>query len=253
MAVGGKVPAMAGLDCSRVIMSPHCDHFLFLSMPLLFNLQSLLDKTWVMLWYVLLSQRTYEGGECRGMGKRQGVWVWEWRGMKGWVVWWLDGVDVSVMTWCQTLCHCQCQLHQLILQWSATVQCVSKPLCCCMFHQLHGVAVVLFHCFFSSSITTLTLPSNSYINLEDCTCKRQAYSSEAFDHMMKKGCSVHANFTIWKRKQFLFTTQFVFFHNFATTQERFEHFFQQCLRLSFSFLFILISENIKQKQRHNWT
>ena len=26
-------------------------------------------------------------------------------------VWWLDGVDVSVMAWCQTLCHCQ---------WSAT-------------------------------------------------------------------------------------------------------------------------------------
>ena len=29
--------------------------------------------------------------------------------MKGWGVWWLDGVDVSVMAWCQTLCHCQCQ------------------------------------------------------------------------------------------------------------------------------------------------
>ena len=44
-------------------------------------------------------------------------------------VWWLDGVDVSVMAWCQTLCHCQCQPHQPIPQWSATVQCVSKPLC----------------------------------------------------------------------------------------------------------------------------
>ena len=22
-------------------------------------------------------------------------------------VWWLEGVDVSVMAWCQTLCHCQ--------------------------------------------------------------------------------------------------------------------------------------------------
>ena len=44
-------------------------------------------------------------------------------------VWWLDGVDVSVMAWCQTLCHCQCQSHQLIPQWSATVQCVSKPVC----------------------------------------------------------------------------------------------------------------------------
>ena len=27
-------------------------------------------------------------------------------------VWWLDGVDVCVMAWCQTLCHCQCQPHQ---------------------------------------------------------------------------------------------------------------------------------------------
>ena len=44
-------------------------------------------------------------------------------------VWWLDGVDVSVMAWCQTLCHCQCLPHQPISQWSATVQCVSKPLC----------------------------------------------------------------------------------------------------------------------------
>ena len=44
-------------------------------------------------------------------------------------VWWLDGVDVSVMAWCQTLCHCQCQSHQPIPQWSVTVQCVSKPLC----------------------------------------------------------------------------------------------------------------------------
>ena len=41
----------------------------------------------------------------------------------------MDGVDVSVMAWCQTLCHCQCQPHQPIPQWSATVQCVSKPLC----------------------------------------------------------------------------------------------------------------------------
>ena len=46
--------------------------------------------------------------------RRQGVWVWEWRGMKGWVVLWLDGVDVSVIDWCQTLCHYQCQTHQPI-------------------------------------------------------------------------------------------------------------------------------------------
>ena len=44
-------------------------------------------------------------------------------------VWWLDGVDVSVMAWCQTLCFCQCQSHQPIPQLSATVQCVSKSLC----------------------------------------------------------------------------------------------------------------------------
>ena len=39
---------------------------------------------------------------------------------------WLDGVDVSVMAWCQTLCHRQCQPRQPIPQWSATVQFVSK-------------------------------------------------------------------------------------------------------------------------------
>ena len=58
-------------------------------------------------------------------------------------VWWLDGVDVCVMAWCQTLCHCQCLSHQPIPQWSAIVQCVSKPFivllplqsvcwCCCV-------------------------------------------------------------------------------------------------------------------------
>ena len=57
-------------------------------------------------------------------------------------VWWLDGVDVSVMAWCQTLCHCHCQSHQPIPQWSATVQCVSKPLCCCHFNQCVGAAVL---------------------------------------------------------------------------------------------------------------
>ena len=29
-------------------------------------------------------------------------------------VWWLDGVDVSVMAWCHKLCHCHCQPHQPI-------------------------------------------------------------------------------------------------------------------------------------------
>ena len=41
--------------------------------------------------------------------------------MKGWVFWWLDGVDVSVMAWCQTLCHCQCLPHQHIPQCSFTM------------------------------------------------------------------------------------------------------------------------------------
>ena len=73
------------------------------------------------------------------MCKRRGVGVVEWaegRGLSLRVkrdervgVWWLDGADVSVMAWCQTLCHCQCQSHQLIPHWSATVQCVSEPLC----------------------------------------------------------------------------------------------------------------------------
>ena len=39
---------------------------------------------------------------------------------------WLDGVNVRVTARCPTLCHCQCQTHQPIPQWSATVQCVFK-------------------------------------------------------------------------------------------------------------------------------
>ena len=73
-------------------------------------------------------------------------------------VWWLDGVDVSVMAWCQTLCHCQCQPHQPIPQWSATVQCVSKPLCCCHFKQCVCAAVLLHFCpFFVQSSFSLTI------------------------------------------------------------------------------------------------
>ena len=67
-------------------------------------------------------------------------------------VWWLDGVDVSVMAWCQTLCHCQCQPHQPIPQWSATVQCVSKPLCCCHFNQCVGAAVLSHFCPLSNPL-----------------------------------------------------------------------------------------------------
>ena len=32
--------------------------------------------------------------------------------------WWLSGLDVSVMAWCQTICHCQCLPHQPIPLWS---------------------------------------------------------------------------------------------------------------------------------------
>ena len=62
------------------------------------------------------------------------------------VVLWLDGVDVSVMAWCQTLCHCQCLPHQTIPRWSAAFQCVSKPLCCCHFNQCVGAAVLSHFC-----------------------------------------------------------------------------------------------------------
>ena len=44
-------------------------------------------------------------------GQKAGVEFESERGMKGWV-WWLDGVDVSVMVWCQTLCHCKCHPHK---------------------------------------------------------------------------------------------------------------------------------------------
>ena len=60
-------------------------------------------------------------------------------------VWWLDGMGVSVMAWCQTLCHCQCQPRQPIPQWSATVQCVSKPLCCQLSHWLGWASSMVTH------------------------------------------------------------------------------------------------------------
>ena len=66
-------------------------------------------------------------------------------------IWCLDGVDVSVMAWCQTLCLFQCQPRQPIPQWSATVQCVSKPLCCCHFNQCVGAAVLSHFCPFVQS------------------------------------------------------------------------------------------------------
>ena len=71
-------------------------------------------------------------------------------------VWWLDGAEVSVMAWCQTLCHCQCQPRQPIPQWSATVQCVSKPLCCCHFNQCVAAAVL-------SHFSPLSIPQFSLV------------------------------------------------------------------------------------------
>ena len=72
------------------------------------------------------------GVACTQCGKGEG-WGVLWNGQKAGGlslrvkrdervgVWWLDGVDVSVMAWCQTLYHCHCLPHQPISQWSATV------------------------------------------------------------------------------------------------------------------------------------
>ena len=49
-------------------------------------------------------------------------------------------MDVSVMAWCQTLCHCQClPMHPSLM--CGTVTCVSKPLCSCQLNQFLGVDV----------------------------------------------------------------------------------------------------------------
>ena len=86
------------------------------------------------------------------MGRRQGCLSLRVKRDERVGVSWLDRVDVSVMAWCQTLCHCQCQAHQPIPQWSVTVQCVSKPLCCCRFNQCVGAAVLSHFCPLSNSI-----------------------------------------------------------------------------------------------------
>ena len=91
------------------------------------------------------------GWKCCGMGRRYGVLSLRLKRDERVGVWWLVGVDVSVMAWCQTLCHCQCLPHQLIPQWSATVQCVSKPLCCCHFNQCVGASVLSHFCPFVQS------------------------------------------------------------------------------------------------------
>ena len=82
------------------------------------------------------------GGECCGMGKNAGCLSLGVKRDEKVGVWWLDGVDVSVMAWCQTLCHCQCLPHQPIPQWSVTVHCVSKSLCSCHFNQCVDAAVL---------------------------------------------------------------------------------------------------------------
>ena len=51
--------------------------------------------------------RKERAGECCGMERRQGLNLRVKRDERV-GVWWLDGADVSVMAWCQTLCHCQC-------------------------------------------------------------------------------------------------------------------------------------------------
>ena len=90
-------------------------------------------------------------GECCGMGRRQGGLSLRVKRDERVGVWWLDGASVSVMVWCQALCHCQCHPHQPIPQWSVTVQCVSKPLCCCHFNQCVGAAVLSHFCPFVQS------------------------------------------------------------------------------------------------------
>ena len=75
------------------------------------------------------------------------------------------------MAWCQTLCHCQCQSHQLIPQLSVTVQCVSKPLCCCHFNQCVGAAVLSHFC----PLSNLLLIANCLLVVVcamSCVCVR---------------------------------------------------------------------------------
>ena len=84
----------------------------------------------------------------------------------GLVVGW---VDVSVMAWCQTLCHCQCQPHQPIPQWSAAVQCVSKPLCC-HFNQCVGAAVLSHFCPLSNPLLIVAYAMGRVCLLSSSVC-----------------------------------------------------------------------------------
>ena len=77
--------------------------------------------------------------------------------MKGWRFGGWMGGDVSVMALCQTLFQCQCQSHQLIPQWSATVQCVSKPLCLLPLQSVCWCFCVVPLLSFLSDILSLTI------------------------------------------------------------------------------------------------
>ena len=77
-----------------------CHSFFFHSPtnPLLSFFHQQSNGVWLWQCVMLAMCKRRGGGECCGMGRRQGVWVWEWRGMKGWGfggwmgwmwVWWL--------------------------------------------------------------------------------------------------------------------------------------------------------------------
>ena len=61
-------------------------------------------------------------------------------------VWWLDGVDVSVMAWCQTLCHCQCQPINPSLNGQPQCSVFQSHCVCCHFNQCVGAAVLSHFC-----------------------------------------------------------------------------------------------------------
>ena len=61
-------------------------------------------------------------------------------------VWWLDEVDVSVLAWCQTLCHCQCQPHQPIPNCQPQSSVFQSHCVCCHFNQCVGAAVLSHFC-----------------------------------------------------------------------------------------------------------
>ena len=67
-------------------------------------------------------------------------------------VWWLDEVDVSVLAWCQTLCHCQCQPHQPIPNCQPQSSVFQSHCVCCHFNQCVGAAVLSHFCPLSNHL-----------------------------------------------------------------------------------------------------